>query len=227
MDFSTLEQSLTEKLLDPRYAEYLAVLKAARNGAVYGAKVRFPHALVMVFLFRSGTIQQKLHLILRATRQHATNLARFAFLYKLTLLLLRHLPDRGTLPTKERSADTFIAGLLGGYIVFGRGRGARSSVNQQIVIYVAARVALALAKLLTGSVRPTMTTMKSGGGHIAMHRLRDVAWPVFASLSWGGVMWIFRWEEESLQGSLRSSMKYIYVNADHWDGWRTFLWHNS
>lgn len=35
-------------ILNPKYADYLAVLKAARNGAVYGAKVRFPHALVYV-----------------------------------------------------------------------------------------------------------------------------------------------------------------------------------
>ena len=33
-------------ILKPRYTEYLALIKAARNGAVYGAKVRFPHALV-------------------------------------------------------------------------------------------------------------------------------------------------------------------------------------
>ena len=33
-------------ILDPQYADYLALVKAARNGAVYGAKVRFPHALV-------------------------------------------------------------------------------------------------------------------------------------------------------------------------------------
>ena len=33
-------------ILDPQYADVLAIVKAARNGAVYGAKVRFPHALV-------------------------------------------------------------------------------------------------------------------------------------------------------------------------------------
>ena len=31
-------------LLNPQYADVLAIVKAARNGAVYGAKVRFPHA---------------------------------------------------------------------------------------------------------------------------------------------------------------------------------------
>jgi len=33
-------------VLDPKYHDILAVIKAARNGAVYGTKVRFPHALV-------------------------------------------------------------------------------------------------------------------------------------------------------------------------------------
>jgi len=33
-------------ILDPRYHDFLAILKAARNGAVYGTKVRFPHAFV-------------------------------------------------------------------------------------------------------------------------------------------------------------------------------------
>ena len=33
-------------VLNPKYHDILAVAKAARNGAVYGTKVRFPHALV-------------------------------------------------------------------------------------------------------------------------------------------------------------------------------------
>ena len=38
--------AVNQIICDPQYAGILAVLKAARNGAVYGAKVRFPHALV-------------------------------------------------------------------------------------------------------------------------------------------------------------------------------------
>jgi peroxisomal membrane protein 4 len=41
-----LQSALEGVILNPKYADYLALLKAARNGAVYGAKVRFPHALV-------------------------------------------------------------------------------------------------------------------------------------------------------------------------------------
>lgn len=48
-------EALTNFVLDPRYHEVLAVVKGVRNGIVYGAKIRFPHALVMTFLFRSAT----------------------------------------------------------------------------------------------------------------------------------------------------------------------------
>jgi peroxisomal membrane protein 4 len=40
------QKALESVILNPKHADYLAIVKAARNGAVYGAKVRFPHALV-------------------------------------------------------------------------------------------------------------------------------------------------------------------------------------
>lgn len=40
-------QAVLEQIVkDPRYHDVLSLLKTARNGAVYGTKVRFPHALV-------------------------------------------------------------------------------------------------------------------------------------------------------------------------------------
>lgn len=47
---STLEAILS----NPAYHDYLAILKGARNGFVYGVKVRFPHALIMAILFGRG-----------------------------------------------------------------------------------------------------------------------------------------------------------------------------
>lgn len=67
-------------ILNPKYRPLLVLIKAIRNGLVYGAKVRFPHALVMVFLFRPGTLREKIRMVYKATRQHALNLAKFAFL---------------------------------------------------------------------------------------------------------------------------------------------------
>jgi peroxisomal membrane protein 4 len=170
----------------------------------------------MVFLFRSGTLREKLWLIFKATRQHASNLARFAFLYKGTCLLLKNMNGG-----KEDTSHTFLAGLFGGYWVFGHGRGASSSVNQQIVIYVFARTVLALAKLAVQPPGPNALVGSSYGQHGGkgllglnedqLLRIQSYSWPVFASLSWAGVMWLFRYYPETLQPSLRSSMTYMYV----------------
>jgi len=88
----------------------------------------------MIFLFRSGTVREKVSLILRATKTHAQNLAKYATVYKLTMLILK---KAGAEPGKEGPYDTFFAGLLGGYLVFGRRskKGRVSSVSKQIVIF--------------------------------------------------------------------------------------------
>jgi hypothetical protein len=163
----------------------------------------------MIFLFRSGTFRHKVSLVLKATRQHARNLGLFALTYKLSMLTLRQLNSG-----KEGHYDTFFSGLAGGYFVFGRSM--QSSVNQQIVVYIFARVALALAKL---AVKPsTESTVPGGGGGLGIvsdPQLRETiiknAWPAFASLSWAAVMYIFRWHPETIQPSLRSSMTYMWV----------------
>lgn len=41
-------------LLNPAFHDCLAIIKGARNGFVYGVKVRFPHALIMAILFGRG-----------------------------------------------------------------------------------------------------------------------------------------------------------------------------
>ncbi|CZS89406.1 related to peroxisomal membrane protein 4 [Rhynchosporium agropyri] len=206
-----VKKALESVILNPKYADYLAVVKAARNGAVYGAKVRFPHALVMIFLFRSGTVREKVALILRATKTHAQNLAKYATVYKLTMLALKNL---GNTPGKEGVYDTFFAGLLGGYLVFGRRsrRGHISSVSKQIVVFVFARVCLSLAEL---SIKPSVGIIKDSA---LSKRIGHDAWPVFAALSWGSVMWLFRWYPETVQSGLRSSMDYIYVQKEHGHG---------
>ncbi|PHH71819.1 hypothetical protein CDD83_5085 [Cordyceps sp. RAO-2017] len=116
--------------------------------------------------------------------------------------------------------------MLGGYVVFGqrsRRSGKVSSVNQQIVVYIFARVCLALARL----------AIKPGHGlprlsREPLHsRVSHYAWPAFASLSWAAVMLLFRLHPDELQPSLRSSMNYIYRDCDQWDSLRTLLWHNK
>jgi hypothetical protein len=53
MLISNVCQAALERIAtDPRYHDLLSLVKTARNGAVYGAKVRFPHALVYVMIFQ-------------------------------------------------------------------------------------------------------------------------------------------------------------------------------
>ena len=66
---------------------------------------------------------ERLRAISRATKQHATNLAKFVAIYK-TLLLVQRKLNGG----KARPHDTFFAGLLGGYFVFGE----RNAINEQV-----------------------------------------------------------------------------------------------
>lgn len=127
---------------------------------------------------------------------------------------------------KEGRYDSFFAGLLGGYAVFGRQRGGISKqvwespqvplifkleavlTSFQIVYYIFARVMLALAEL---AVQPNMHPLSPLITPEARTKIYENAWPVFASLSWAFVMYIFRWYPETLVSSLRSSMVYMYV----------------
>ncbi|KAI0005455.1 peroxisomal membrane protein 4 [Russula compacta] len=207
--------SALQAILDnPRYHDYLAILKGARNGFVYGVKVRFPHALIMAILFGRGDWHARLKTILRATRQHATNLAKFVTIYK-SLLLLQRKVNSG----KERPHDTFFAGLLGGYLVFGE----RNAINEQIVLYVCSRV---VASFIPRAGSP-YGLVATGGGTVKPVPPNSRYFSLFAAVSWGAVMWLFQHRGETIQPGMFSSMTYLYHDSEHWQNMRTLLWHNK
>ncbi|TEB12119.1 peroxisomal protein [Coprinellus micaceus] len=208
---------LNEIIANPAYHDYLAILKGARNGFVYGVKVRFPHALVMSILFGRGDWQTRAKNILRATKQHAFNLAKFVTIYK-SLLLLQKKMNKG----KERSLDTFIAGLIGGYVVFGE----RNAVNEQIVLYVVSRVVASFIPRATAGYK---TAPDSALASSAVKPLppNSKYFTVFAALSWGAVMWLFRHRGETIQPGMFNSMKYLYLDSNAWKDLRTLFWHNT
>ncbi|KAL2888619.1 peroxisomal membrane protein 24 [Ceratocystis lukuohia] len=237
----TLKAMLEKLVLDPKLHDVLSVAKAARNGAVYGSKNDIPlsqrnvgikvsffslrlSSLTSVPLFMALSFREKAKLVFQATKTHARNLATFASIYQACMVFLRRF---GPTPGKEGPYDAFLAGLVGGYVVFGRRSprtGRISSVSQQIVIYVCARVVLALAKM---SVKPGIGLPLLSTVPERAHAIEYYAWPAFASMSWAMVMYLFRWHPDELQGSLRSSMVYIYRQANNWDSLRNFLWHNA
>ncbi|ORY81882.1 peroxisomal membrane protein 4 [Protomyces lactucae-debilis] len=205
--------TLNKVLLDPKYHDLLAIVKGMRNGAVYGAKIRAPHAAVMTFLFKTGTFRERLVAIFKATKQHSQNLAVYVTIYKTTMYVLRQLNG------KERSMDSFLAGLLGGYVVFGE----NNNINQQMVLYVFSRILLGAANSFANSP----SSRHPNRPRLASHEVREKAWPVFASVCWASVMWLWRHYPDELQPSLRNSMNYLYLQSDSWTEPRNFFWHNQ
>eukprot|EP00052_Salpingoeca_macrocollata_P033316 m.7993 g.7993 ORF g.7993 m.7993 type:complete len:194 (-) comp4976_c0_seq2:52-633(-) len=181
----------------------LAIVKGLRNGVVYGTKIRFPHALVMTFLFRKGSLRAKIETILRATFQHARNLGIFVTLYKTLMLLMEKVQGAPASP------HAFLAGLVGGYVVFGE----QNPVNTQINLYLLSRITYAAAQIL----------VKRG----VLPEPQFPVFPAFGAFVWAWVMWMFEHERETLQPSLQSSMTYLYKDSNVWDSWRNFLWHNK
>lgn len=199
-------------LTSPELHDVLSLLKGLRNGFVYGVKIRFPHSLVMTFLFRNErysqpdnfSLKKKLRFIMDATLTHGSNLAKFCFIYKFCMIAMRKIMG------EEKSIHAFISGLIGGYVVFR----SNSPVNQQIILYLTARVLMGFFKLASNrQLLPDITTPKGFNIH--------------AAVIWGLVMWLFRHETDVLQPSLQASMQYIYNDSEKWSDLRTLLWHNK
>ncbi|GMS95239.1 hypothetical protein PENTCL1PPCAC_17414 [Pristionchus entomophagus] len=181
----------------------LAAIKGLRNGLVYGARIRAPHALVMVFLFGEGTIIQKLRTIFKLTKTHAINLAKFVFGYKLVKGML----EKAAGLSKEWHAAAAAAAV--GYWVFGE----NNSVNMQINLYLLSRITVGFAKM---AVEQQVIPQPS-----------FPVFPIFAAVVWGVVLWMFEYHEGVLQPSLQKSMQYLYRDSNFWSDIRTFLLRNK
>lgn len=104
--------------------EILRLLKGARNGFYYGAKVRFMHSFVMFILFRKKTVREELIKIVTNALQHGTKLAKFVFLFKAVVLLQQKVFK------KDSKFFHFVAGGLCGWYVFRK----KTPIDQQIGI---------------------------------------------------------------------------------------------
>ncbi|NXV22778.1 PXMP4 protein, partial [Uria aalge] len=186
-----------------RYRAALAVLKGFRNGAVYGAKIRAPHALVMTFLFKSGSLREKLKSIAQATYTHSRNLAYFVFTYKGLMAL------QSQLQGKKIPFHSFFAACIGGWLVFGE----NNPINSQIIMYLLSRILFGLSRLAVEK------------GYIPQPK--QDPFPLVAALIWGTVLWLFEYHRQTLQPSLQSSMTYLYDDSNVWHDISDFLIYNK
>lgn len=173
----------------------LAVLRGGRNGISYGVKIRFPHALVMTFMFADGSLQEKLRKIIKLTYTHARNLCVYVTLYKAMLVAMR------SVTASKNPIHSGIAGAIGGYIVFGE----NSPINQQINLYLLSRIIYGGVKAATNQqVIPV-----EKGSFLDKH-----SFSIFAAFVWAVVMWLFELDHKALQPSLQKSMQFLYWKSD-------------
>lgn len=169
----------------------ISVLRGFRNGAIYGAKIRAPHALVMTFLFGRGSLKDQLLSIFRATYAHSINLGRFVALYKFLVCVMRHMRQ------KESGLNALVAGFVGGWVVWG----GFSPVNSQINMYILSRITWGLVH----------TALK----HKVVEEV-PYGYEIYAATCWAIVMYLFHYQRGTLQNSLEASMQYLYSDSDKW-----------
>lgn len=166
----------------------ISAFRGLRNGIYYGGRIRFFHCIIMAFLFKKGTFKEVLTSICEMTFEHAKNLGLFVFLYKSMVCLLNNL--RGS----SSKYHSFISGSAVGYVVFRK----KTSVNNQIILYLLARILVGAGEKLTKQeVFPKMKF-----------------YPILASLVWGVVMFLFEDDKKNLQPSLSNSMTFLYKDCD-------------
>jgi len=205
---------------DPANREFFQIIKSLRNGVVYGGRLRFAHALVIQLLFRrSVPLEKRLKLVFRQAKDHGTILAAYALVYKLLMFALKNLNNGA--PINE-----FISGFIGAMIVYGnRTRYFNHSIAHQITLYCSARVLLGLGKILAYKIAKFLKEekyFKAVDKKLVRNSIQSNTWTVFASVSWGLVMYLHRYYPSFLQHSLESSMVYIYDDFN-WNDLQSLL----
>jgi peroxisomal membrane protein 4 len=178
--------------------ELLKIVKGIRNGMYYGAKVRFMHSLVMSILFMKGTLREKIRAILKMTIEHSLRLALFVGVYKTVMMILRKIEGR------RSRLHAFIGGVLGAVAINLDGD---SPVNQQITLYIISRSIVGGGKLMQKkNILPPFDLYK---------------W--VSIFSWSFVMLIYAWNKRNLQPSMTTSMDFLYVQSDKYNGWTDYV----
>eukprot|EP01083_Nonionella_stella_P044387 119517_1 len=173
--------------------DILSILRGFRNGAVYGVRIRLPHAFVMTLLFaHNRSYEDMLRIIFKKTKEHSLHLGKFVCLYKLLIVVIRRLLSY---PHNHFPIIHLLAGFIGGGIVWGE----RTSVNHQINLYVFSRIFMGLIR--SGVERKVFDGSKW-----------KIWYLLFAATTWAIVMYLFEFEEHNISRSLAASMRYLYHN---------------
>ena len=183
--------------MDPLTTDLLKILRGARNGFYYGAKVRFMHSLVMAVLFGNSGIRKEFARILENTFQHGFRLSCFVTLYKSVVMILKRIFG------KQQPWHFFVAGGICGFIIFR----SKNPINQQLIFYLLSRDIVGVSQSLQNKrIFPSISFF-----------------PILGIMCWSTVMFMFEYDPKSLQNSLTASMKFLYKDSDSWNSWTDFV----
>ncbi|EGV65562.1 hypothetical protein CANTEDRAFT_113193 [Yamadazyma tenuis ATCC 10573] len=174
--------------------------------------------------------------VLKATKNHAEVLASFAVIYKMVLGVL---VNEQVLGSNSKALSKFVAGCFGSWIVYSQHFGYfHPGITHQITLYCFSRVLLAVSKIILDQyLNCSNPSFKVAGTSMQNYKNLSLnqksklkqqyynkAWKYFAVLTWGLVMFIYDYQPQYLQSSLRHSMHYIYdVELDSWGTWKEFF----
>ncbi|CDK29925.1 unnamed protein product [Kuraishia capsulata CBS 1993] len=217
-DSDDLDLALPQIVLDA-----LNMLRASRNGVVYGSRIRFAHAIAVSFIFRRNVpLLKRVTGAASLSLQHAKVLAGFAVIYRGTLYFLRR-----SRIFKSHKFVHFIAGAVAGFFVYGQpfknAKFARA-ITHQVTLYLISRLVLALGSILAEKL--SYAVLENDWSPNTLSEVHSAitsnAWTVTAALSWGACMYLYQTDPKHIHKSLRHSLDYMY-NNDNWSGVKGFL----
>lgn len=197
----------------------ISSLRGLRNGLYYGAKIRFIHSFVMTFLFKEGSLYNKINHILSLTYEHSKTLGLYVFLYKSICCLFRKIfkSDFDLIP--------FIAGIIASYFMWRR----KTPVTTQIMLYLLSRNLLTINTFFSHIFNkifdryPIIKYIFNYKSNINDSNSDNTGFAITSVLVWGFVMYFFERYPNRVHSSLYSSMDYLYNNSNITNSWKDYI----
>lgn len=209
-----VKEIINDMIKSGKYVALFTLLKAFRQGLVYGTKVRAPHALVLNLVWGSGSLTAIPGKVFQVTKTHALGLALSSVIYTLVTQLLKHANFRltresGSLVVSRVPAVQWWHATLGGFLVgyFAWGD-YTSGVHMQMMMYIASRLLVALY---------LMISEKAGFVGTAQH------YRIYSGVLWATLMTILCVEPEVLQASMRKSLEYVFLETHCFSSFRDLV----
>ncbi|CCW70752.1 unnamed protein product [Phytomonas sp. Hart1] len=189
VSFTPTQRKLIEHMIrSGNFDVLLNTLKGFRNGVIYGARVRFPHALVLNLVWSKAPYHAMPGKILQVTKTHALGLGYSAVLFAVVRGALQALTGRISL------WHNTLAGFLIGFFFWGD---PENGVHLQMIMYKMARVLFVLYRVLAARLK--LTAPRYG-------------YALFAGAVWATSLTLMEGSPNSLQSTMQSSLEYIFLD---------------